>query len=454
MEIGAWATMKRRRTREDRRRTARACNRCRRLKEKCEGGIPCSRCIHLRHRCEFWRLIAAQIEPPLPDVPRQSEGVNVQELLERVMYMEKILKHRVEGIDLDMDSLRRMATALDEHERRNRRDLATPVPLDDDDPIEEELCTIDPVEDTTTRYSGEFSYWNFSMKVKRHIEDRIPPLKSPTTYAPNSCPPGINSVAAVISYCPPRHIAAFLINVFFKHAATYYFYADRAWLVERVDALYTDPSIFNKNSAAVVSIILTVFAIATQYAYLDCPSPRRGGGTGRPSQFSEDALGTMFYQQAIRFLPEIIEASSLKARSRYVQDLKEWYNNTDDASLIEPAAHHFDGYMQKYFNGWEDTGAYTDRVWTGIMGYTSDDLPHVGKVPGKPGQFVITGFNGHGMPQIFLSAKGVAQMIVKDTEFEETGIPRIFKATQARLDDKGNTILSAAHLDKMVKAQL
>jgi hypothetical protein len=77
--------------------------------------------------------------------------VNVQELLERVMYMEKILKHKVEGIDLDLDSLRRMATALDEHERRNRRDLATPVPPDDDDPIEEELCTIDPVEDTTTR---------------------------------------------------------------------------------------------------------------------------------------------------------------------------------------------------------------------------------------------------------------------------------------------------------------
>jgi hypothetical protein len=63
--------------------------------------------------------------------------------------MEKILKHKVEGIDLDLDSLRRMARALDEHEQSIRRP-ATPVPPDDD-PIEEELCTIDPVEDTTTR---------------------------------------------------------------------------------------------------------------------------------------------------------------------------------------------------------------------------------------------------------------------------------------------------------------
>lgn len=53
------------------------------------------------------------------------------------------------------------------------------------------------------------------------------------------------------------------------------------------------------------------------------------------------------------------------ARSVYAHDLNNWYNNTDDSRLIEVAAHHFDGYMQRYFHGWENTGAYTDRVWTG-----------------------------------------------------------------------------------------
>ncbi|KAL4926209.1 NAD(P)/FAD-dependent oxidoreductase [Aspergillus undulatus] len=135
------------------------------------------------------------------------------------------------------------------------------------------------------------------------------------------------------------------------------------------------------------------------------------------------------------------------ARSVYVQDLKNWYNVTDDASLIEPAKHHFNGYMQKYFHGWGKTGAYTDRVWTGIMGYTTDSLPHVGHVPGKPGQLIVAGFNGHGMPQIFLSAKGIAQMILTGAEFEDTGVPRIFKTTQVRLDDKGNTILALSGVD-------
>ncbi|KAL4861453.1 FAD dependent oxidoreductase-domain-containing protein [Aspergillus spectabilis] len=134
------------------------------------------------------------------------------------------------------------------------------------------------------------------------------------------------------------------------------------------------------------------------------------------------------------------------ARSAYIHDLNQWYNNVNDRELIDSAKQYFDGYMQKFFTGWEGSGAYTDRVWTGIMGYTTDSLPHVGQVPGKQGQFVVAGFNGHGMPQIFLSAKGVAEMVLKGVAFEETGVPRLFKTTQDRLDSKENDILGASYL--------
>lgn len=53
------------------------------------------------------------------------------------------------------------------------------------------------------------------------------------------------------------------------------------------------------------------------------------------------------------------------ARSTFFHDLGSWYNNTDDTKLIESASHYFDNYMQRHFHGWESTGAYTDRVWTG-----------------------------------------------------------------------------------------
>lgn len=56
------------------------------------------------------------------------------------------------------------------------------------------------------------------------------------------------------------------------------------------------------------------------------------------------------------------------ARHLFLDDPSEWYGVVDDSTLIAPAANHFDGLMQKRFIGWEDSGAYTDSVWTGIMG--------------------------------------------------------------------------------------
>lgn len=108
------------------------------------------------------------------------------------------------------------------------------------------------------------------------------------------------------------------------------------------------------------------------------------------------------------------------AKSTYLSNTANWYNNTDDSRLIDAAAGYFNDYMQRNFHGWENTGAHTDHVWTGsmnlppkirilfnakytsVMGYTPDSLPHVGHVPDKQGQLVIAGFNGHGMPQVFL----------------------------------------------------
>jgi glycine/D-amino acid oxidase-like deaminating enzyme len=46
-----------------------------------------------------------------------------------------------------------------------------------------------------------------------------------------------------------------------------------------------------------------------------------------------------------------------------------------------------------------------------VMGYSNDGFPYVGPVPCKLGQYVCAGFTGHGMPQIFLSAKVIAEMV-------------------------------------------
>jgi glycine/D-amino acid oxidase-like deaminating enzyme len=75
------------------------------------------------------------------------------------------------------------------------------------------------------------------------------------------------------------------------------------------------------------------------------------------------------------------------------------------------------------------------------MGYSSDYMPYIGEVPGKPGQVVMAGFSGHGMPLILRSAKGIVDMIRHGKPFEETGIPSVCQATKERLESTKNDVL-------------
>ncbi|KAL4791881.1 FAD dependent oxidoreductase superfamily [Aspergillus venezuelensis] len=138
------------------------------------------------------------------------------------------------------------------------------------------------------------------------------------------------------------------------------------------------------------------------------------------------------------------------AKPAFWHDPSHWYDVSDDSKLVDQAVPHFDGLMQRTFIGWETSGAKTDRVWTGIMGWTSDFMPYVGGVPGKPGQMVLAGFSGHGMPLILLSAKAIVQMLRHGKTFEETDVPSIFRATEERLKSTKNEIL-AGHSSSQAK---
>ena len=70
------------------------------------------------------------------------------------------------------------------------------------------------------------------------------------------------------------------------------------------------------------------------------------------------------------------------------------------------------------------------------MGYSSDGFPFIGNLPGKPGQYLCAGFSGHGMPQVFLSAKAIASMVIEGTKIEETDLPQLYRLTKERLDSK------------------
>lgn len=126
------------------------------------------------------------------------------------------------------------------------------------------------------------------------------------------------------------------------------------------------------------------------------------------------------------------------ASATFRQFRDQWYNNVDDSVLIESAKDYYTDYMQRTYRGWEDTGAKVDNIWSGVMGYSYDSNPHIGAVPAKRDQFIIAGFNGHGMPVIWLAAKELANMVGQGISFEETRMPRLFKTTQDRIDRARN----------------
>jgi glycine/D-amino acid oxidase-like deaminating enzyme len=123
-----------------------------------------------------------------------------------------------------------------------------------------------------------------------------------------------------------------------------------------------------------------------------------------------------------------------------------WHNTTDDAALIEPARHYYSdppGFAARALAGWEEQGIQTcvDHVWTGIMGYSADSLPHAGAAPGRDGVFVLAGFHGHGMPVAYLAAKGLAEMVGEGKTYEETGLPAVYRASRERLMPQYDDIL-------------
>jgi hypothetical protein len=131
----------------------RSCRECRRLKEKCEGGDPCKRCRHLRRSCDFDSVPVRQDRRELQPVG------SFNELRDRSTCMERILRHHVPHLSLDIDALREYCDSLlperdtvDQDDTRVELPEAIPgAPASDGPGLEDEDCTLDYVDGTTVR---------------------------------------------------------------------------------------------------------------------------------------------------------------------------------------------------------------------------------------------------------------------------------------------------------------
>ncbi|KAJ6437729.1 FAD dependent oxidoreductase [Purpureocillium lavendulum] len=122
---------------------------------------------------------------------------------------------------------------------------------------------------------------------------------------------------------------------------------------------------------------------------------------------------------------------------------------SDDTEVRAPCRDNIVSVLPRYHTrGWADGQAPEARkVWSGIMGFTADRLPLVGRLPQgatrREGdeEWIAAGFNGFGMPLCWSSGEAVARMMLGEGKGEdgEGGVdflPEAFLATKERLDDE------------------
>ncbi|EXJ57707.1 uncharacterized protein A1O5_12497 [Cladophialophora psammophila CBS 110553] len=162
---------------------------------------------------------------------------------------------------------------------------------------------------------------------------------------------------------------------------------------------------------------------------------------GRMAPHLNNTYGIRYGPQEYDYLISRTDGSIVVGGAKQVvlQNDSYWRDNIDDSQLMPGAEGYFTGYMQRMFHGWEDSQAQVTDIWTGIMGYSSDLMPWVGEMPGRPGIFVNAGFTGHGMPRILGCSVAIASLVRGDIKhMSQTGLPAPYWISEERLTSKRN----------------
>lgn len=104
---------------------------------------------------------------------------------------------------------------------------------------------------------------------------------------------------------PPQSVAEFLVNVCIKYGTDVFFYFDQTQISDELDKFYNDPSCQLRSDPSFVCLVLTIFALGSQWTSLE----RRGN----PPTVPEGDPGQMFFQQASSLIPDILEDDSIRS---------------------------------------------------------------------------------------------------------------------------------------------
>ncbi|KAF9891122.1 hypothetical protein FE257_005058 [Aspergillus nanangensis] len=209
------AAIRRRRRRrvaeENRKRSFRACDRCKARKSKCIESTPgkCQRCSVDKLPCNFQRWNASDIRKSLSPAPVLSR---------------RLARHVFSG-----EAARPSCRVLSR--------LREAFSLDPQEGSEEQRMAV----------AQAISH----PQLFNHAE--------------------LERLESAVDAFPPRPIASFLLSVFIKHATDTFFYLDQAEFVSEIDQFYTDPASPLRSDLSFVCLAMAVFALGSQWTTLEKP---------------------------------------------------------------------------------------------------------------------------------------------------------------------------------------
>lgn len=179
------------------------------------------------------------------------------------------------------------------------------------------------------------------MQIKRNVEElmaraNVPVCSSKPTFGSRSsmfqslnhakrmpdfirvgeADPTSTSISEIVAVLPPRSVATFLINAFFKHATSFYYFVDRVWLEENLDRMYSNMTGLCSKDITSSCLVLMLLAIGTQYAHLDSTQEDRRRGASSSAHTNalagwELEVGAVFYRQVAKLISEVIHSGSV-----------------------------------------------------------------------------------------------------------------------------------------------
>ncbi|EEU37191.1 uncharacterized protein NECHADRAFT_37244 [Fusarium vanettenii 77-13-4] len=263
------------------------CDNCRRLKERCTGGVPCDGCIKAKRECAF--TSAYRRTRRRPEVQKLADAINPKAFfdIDRIRNLEKIVKHFTDIQDFSPTKLAETVTLLS---------AGSPPPWD--------------------RANLQFDEGHDDDPSNQATRDTTSMLASVATAEQLLSFPFV--VQEAVSLFPPAEVATTLLDIFFNVAQTNYFYVDEDVIRTRISQIYAHPATpLTIADAPWVCTALMVFCVSTQFAHL---VKGRQSNTGEVDVTSaiDDTLALSFYRKATAMIPDLLTIGSAQCVQAFI----------------------------------------------------------------------------------------------------------------------------------------